>query len=431
MGKKLIIFSVDALVYEDLQILKNKPNFKKILSEGSRINRMRSIYPTVTYPVHATLITGTYPETHGVINNEEFHVGELASNWNWFNESIRVPDIFDAAKKAGKTTAAVYWPITGNHESIDYLINEYCSLDKEADIHKLFVESGTSEELYETIVKKYGEGLSVGTHPDADNFCINCACDIIRKYKPDVLAVHPANIDGMRHKTGVFSSAVTQALNDVEKHLEQLITATRNAGVFDETNFIILSDHGQMNITRVLNPNVLLKEAGFIDTDDEGKIIDWRAYSHSAAMSAQIYLKDPNDDEVNLEVYELLCRLQEEQVYGIGQVFTREEIREKEHLNGDFSFVIETDGFTTFGNDWNRPLVSSLDTTDYKFGHATHGYLPEKGPQPVFMAYGPDIKKGVVIEQESIINVAATIAKLFGEKLEYSDGQSMDEILNI
>lgn len=429
MGNKLIIFSVDALVYEDLQTLKNKPNFKMILDEGSRVNRMKSIYPTVTYPVHATLITGTYPEKHGVINNEEFHVGQIASNWNWFNQSIKVPDIFDAAKKAGKTTAAVYWPITGNHQNIDYLINEYCSLDKQADIHKLFVESGTSEELYENIVKKHGEGLSVGTHPDADNFCINCACDIIRQYKPDVLAVHPANIDGMRHKTGVFSSAVTQALNDVEKHLEQLITATKNAGVFEETNFIILSDHGQMNITRVINPNVLLKEAGFIETDSEGKITDWQAYSHSAAMSAQVYLKDPSDDEVKNKVYDLLCRLKEEQVYGIGEVFTKNEIREKEHLNGDFSFVIETDGFTTFGNDWNRPLVSPLDTTDYKFGHATHGYLPEKGPQLVFIAYGPDIKKGVVLENGHLINVASTITKLFGGILEDCDGKNMDELL--
>ncbi|MDO5518360.1 MAG: ectonucleotide pyrophosphatase/phosphodiesterase [Clostridium sp.] len=431
MSKKLIIFSVDALVYEDLETLKDKPYFKKIMNEGSRINRMRSIYPTVTYPVHATLITGTYPEKHGVINNEEFHVGQVASNWNWYSKSIKVPDIFDLAKRLGKTTAAVYWPITGNHENIDYLINEYCSLDKHEDIHKLFVESGTSEEIYESIVRKHGEGLSVGTHPDSDNFCIDCACDIIRQYKPDVIAIHPANIDGMRHKTGAFSSAVTQELNNVEKHLEQIITATKNAGVFEETNFIILSDHGQLNITRVMNPNVLLKEAGFIKTDDKGEITDWKAYSHSAAMSAQIYLSDPYDKELEDEVYEFLCRLKEEQVYGISQVFKKDEIREREHLNGEFSFVIETDGFTTFGNNWNRPLVSPLDVSDYKFGHATHGYLPEKGPQPVFMAYGPDIKKGIVLEQGHVINVAPTIARLLGGTLEFADGESMNQILEI
>ncbi|WP_294374792.1 alkaline phosphatase family protein [uncultured Clostridium sp.] len=431
MSNRLIIFSVDALVYEDLQELEKKPFFKEILDGGSRVNRMRSIYPTVTYPVHSTLITGTYPEKHGVINNEEFHVGQIASDWNWNRKSIKVEDIFDSAKKAGKTTAAVYWPVTGNHKSIDYLINEYCSLDKKADVHKLFSDAGTSEEVYENVVKKYCDGLDVSTHPGSDIFCINCACEIIRRYKPDVIAIHPANIDGMRHKTGVFSSAVTEELNVVEKQLEQIITATKNAGVFEETNFIILSDHGQMNITRVVNPNVILKEAGLIETDENGKITDWKAYVHSAAMSAQVYLKDTQDKEIEDKVYKLLCSLRDEQVYGIEEVFTAEEIKEKEHLSGDFSFVIETDGFTTFGNDWNRPLVSPLDTTDYKFGHATHGYLPEKGPQPVFIAYGPDIERGVVLENGNVINVASTIVKLFGGSLESSDGQSMDEILKI
>lgn len=428
---KLIIFSVDALVYEDLETLGTKPIFKKVLQEGSRVNRMRSIYPTVTYPVHATLVTGTYPEKHGVINNEIFKVGQIASDWNWFNDSIKVPDLFDIAKSHGKTTAAVYWPVTGNHPNIDYLIDEYCSLDKNADVKELFMGSGTSEEVYENIVKKNVAGLKVGCHPDADNFCINCACDIIREYKPDVLAVHPANIDGLRHKTGMFSEAVTQGLNDVEKHLEQLIIATKNAGVFENTNFIILSDHGQMNITRVIHPNVLLKEAGFIKTDNEGKIVEWNAYCHSAAMSTQVYIKDKSNKGLYDDVYNFLCDLRDEQVYGISEVFTSEEIQEKEHLKGDFSFVLETDGYTAFGNDWNRPLVTPYDdnNADYRFGHATHGYLPEKGPQPVFIGFGPDIKKGVILETGKVIDVASTLAELIGVSLPDSDGKCIEEII--
>lgn len=431
MKNKLIIFSVDALVYEDLKTLEEKPVFKKVFQEGSRVNRMRSIYPTVTYPVHTTLVTGTYPEKHGVINNEIFKVGQIASDWNWFKSSIKVPDLFDMAKSHGKTTAAVYWPVTGNHPNIDYLIDEYPSLDKNADLKELFMGSGTSEEVYEKIVKKNAVGLKIGAHPDSDNFCINCACDIIREYKPDVLAVHPANIDGLRHKTGMFSEAVTQGLNDVEKHLEQLIIATKNAGVFENTNFIILSDHGQMNITRVVNPNVLLKEAGFIKTDSEGKIVEWDAYCHSAAMSTQVYIKDKSNKELYDDVYKFLCGLRNEEVYGISEVFTAKEIQEKEHLKGDFSFVLETDGYTTFGNDWNRPLVTPYedDGEDYKFGHATHGYLPEKGPQPVFIGFGPDIKKGVVLENGNVIDVASTCAELLGFTMENVDGKSIREIL--
>ena len=123
--------------------------------------------------------------------------------------------------------------------------------------------------------------------------------------------------------------------------------------------------------------------------------------------------------------------MRNEEVYGISEVFTAKEIQEKEHLKGDFSFVLETDGYTTFGNDWNRPLVTPYedDGEDYKFGHATHGYLPEKGPQPVFIGFGPDIKKGVVLENGNVIDVASTCAELLGFTMENVDGKSIREIL--
>lgn len=390
---------------------------------------MKSIYPTVTYPVHSTLITGKYPDKHGVINNEEFHPGNVFNNWNWYNKAIKGNDIFDAAKNAGKSTASVYWPVTGNHKSIDYLINEYCSLDKDADLYKMFTDSGSSEEIYQDIIKKNACGYKISTHPYGDDFCVRCACDIIEKYKPDFIAIHPANIDAQRHKTGVFSNSVTQAMDEVYYHVKSIITAVKNSGEYRNTNFIILSDHGQMNVTRVLNPNVLFKENGFIETNEDGSLKSYDAYSHSAAMSAQIYLKNPKDEILKNRVYKLLCQLRDTGIYGIGEVFTREEIENKEHLDGNFSFVIETDGYTTFGNEWNGSLINKLDNSDYKFGRATHGYLPEKGAQPVFIAFGPDIKEGLVIENGELINVAPTLSRLLNTSLDDDiDGYCMNEI---
>lgn len=431
MKNKLVIISIDALVYEDLAVLSKKPVFNKILEEGSRVNTLRTIYPSLTYPVHKSIITGMYPEKHGVINNEVFQVGKLKNDWNWFHDVSRVNDIFDYAKAAGKTTAAVFWPVTGNHPSIDYLIDEYWPQSQDDDPKSVFLRSGSSEEIYEKIIKKYVNGITIPKHPEVDSFIINCACDVIREYKPDVLAIHPANIDAYRHATGVFSDMVTEGLNEVEIGISRIIEATKNAGTFENTNFVILSDHGQLNITRVINPNVLLKEAGFIQVDENDAVVDWQAYCHSAALSTQVYLKEPYNKDLHNNVYNLLCRLRDEQVYGISQVFTAEEIEEKEHLKGEFSFVLETDGYTSFGNAWNRPLVSSFDITDYKFGRATHGHLPDKGPQPVFIACGPDIKKGVVLQRKNIIDIAPTMAEILEISLPDVDGVAIKEILKL
>ena len=57
-NKHLIVISVDALVFEDLEYARTLPNFARILAEGSRIERIRTIYPSVTHPVHATMLTG-------------------------------------------------------------------------------------------------------------------------------------------------------------------------------------------------------------------------------------------------------------------------------------------------------------------------------------------------------------------------------------
>ena len=54
MEKHLVVVSFDAMVCEDLDLLKNGPVFSKFLNEGSRVNRIRTIYTSLTYPAHHT-----------------------------------------------------------------------------------------------------------------------------------------------------------------------------------------------------------------------------------------------------------------------------------------------------------------------------------------------------------------------------------------
>lgn len=58
MNKHLIVVSIDALVFEDLEYAKTLPNFSKILRDCSLIERVNTIYPSLTHPVHATIISG-------------------------------------------------------------------------------------------------------------------------------------------------------------------------------------------------------------------------------------------------------------------------------------------------------------------------------------------------------------------------------------
>lgn len=429
MGQKVIVLSADAMVYEDTEYLRTLPNYKKYLAGGAEIKRVRSIYPTVTYPVHVTLATGAWPEHHGVVSNNEFHPGVLKLPWNWFHHPVKIPDIFDAAKKAGLSTAGVFWPVTGNHPSIDNLIAEYWTQMEGETLREAFTRAGSNPLMLSFIEKNFKKGMVQRQHPWYDEFIINCACDVIRECKPDLLMIHPANIDDYRHKFGSFSAKTIQGTEEIDNYIGRLMKAAEDAGTAADTNFFLISDHGQIDITRSINLNVPLADHGLIRINDKGQLLDWDAYVHSTGMSALVYLKDRDDPRLYDKTYALLRYLCDEGIYGIGRVFTEPEARATERLGGDFSFVLETDGYTAFGEDWRRPIVKNLDLTDYRFGKATHGYLPDKGPQPIFFARGPAIKHGVVLEKRDIVDEAPTFAKVLGLSLPDADGKVIHEIL--
>ncbi|MGI6239639.1 MAG: alkaline phosphatase family protein [Christensenellales bacterium] len=429
MKHKLIVISADAMVDADLDILSKLPNTRALLERASIVRRVRTIYPTVTYPAHTSMMTGVYPNRHGVISNEDLTVGAPEQPWCWFNRSSKVKDIFHAAKAAGLTTAGVFWPVTGGHAAIDHLIAEYWPQHEGDTLIDAFRRAGSSEDVIEKIIRPNIQGAQMRMHPDSDAMGARFAVDMIREYQPDLLMFHPANIDGMRHRYGLFNEHVTAALEDTDRWLGDIVRATQDAGVYERTNFVLMSDHGQMNIERVIHLNVILADHGLIRVDDHGNVTSWDAFMHSAGMCNLVFLRPGADDALRARLHELLVHLKDEGIYGVSEVFTRAEIASRERLDGDFDFVLETDGYTSFGQRVVRPLVSTFDQSDYRYGHATHGYLPDKGPQPVFIAAGPAIKPGIEIDRRPIVDMPCTMARMLGFALPDADGTAIEAFL--
>ncbi len=429
MKQKLIVMSADALTYEDVEYMKTLPNYQKYLAGGVRVKKVRSIYPTITYPCHTTMCTGVWPEKHGVLGNLELMPGADYVPWRWFHKSVKWDeDIFKAAKRAGLTTAAIFWPVTGNHPDIDYLIDEYWPEPGDTDIREVFRRAGSSEAIID-IIEEQLKGCVIRTHPDSEDFLMRCAREIILNYQPDLLMIHPANVDAYRHATGLFNDKITKGVEETDRYIGELMAAVEEAGLLDCTNFVLTSDHGQIDVRRSVSPNVKLAEAGLIDVDEKGKIRDWKAYCQSGGSSALVYLKDPDDKETYDKTYKLLKEMEAEEVYGFSQVFTEPEIRAREHMGGDFTFALETDGVTTFGEAVTRPMVRMLDFSDYRYGRATHGHLPDKGIQPIFSAKGPAFRENVTIETAKLVDEAPTYAKVLGVELRDADGKVLDELL--
>ena len=74
-------------------------------------------------------------------------------------------------------------------------------------------------------------------------------------------------------------------------------------------------------------------------------------------------------------------------------------------------------------------MVRELDNQNYRLGRATHGYLPDKGPQPTLIAFGPHIRAGAVLTNARLIDEAPTFAKVLGIDMQGVDGRCLYEIL--
>ena len=431
--KHLIVISVDALVFEDLEYAKALPNFAKILAEGSRIERIRTIYPSVTHPVHATMLTGVPAGKHGIVNNIMFDAGVLDGVWYNRLDDIKTDTILHAAKRAGLTTASCVFPLNiGGNEYIDYLVPGLMQLDMKGhednpiEAYKALGLTPCLEDIVVDALDKCGAGLG---HPEVDEFSTYAAAEIIRRYKPNLLITHPGYVDSARHRSGVFSDFVRESVRDTDRWIGMLIDAVEDAGIADSTDFVIMGDHGQMNITRRINFNVFLADAGLITLNEDGTLADWQAYAASTGLCSYVYLKDKSDKALYDRVYSLLGHFASEGIYGIEQVFTTEQVSERYGLYGDFSFVLETDGYTAFAEGMSRPIIVDMDASDYRKGHASHGYMPEKGPQPTFLVAGPSFKQGVVIPEGSILNHAPTMAAVLGIDLPEADGSAVTELI--
>ena len=427
--KKLIVMSQDALVSEDVEYLSTLPNFRKYLAGGVGIERVRSIYPNITYPCHTTMITGVYPDKHGVVNNFELHPGQCKGlPWRWdyrFNEWKE--DVFTRAKEAGYRTASAFWPVTGNHPAIDSLLAEYWPQFPGDTMRDAFSRMGSDSEMLDILDQNFGG--KVPGHPELDRILVNCACDILKKKNPDILFLHPANVDWARHSYGVFNDQVTKGVEETDRYIGRIMETVREMGCLEETNFVLTSDHGQRNVSRILNPNVGLREGGFLKVGKDGKLKAWDAWCLSCGMSALVYLKDPKDLNLNRKVRERLLWMKEQKKYGIADVFTVEETEKKEHLSGGFSFVLEAEEGCAFGDRYQEPLEEAHKNSDYRYGRATHGYLPEKGSWPVFWAKGPDFRENVILKEAELVDIAPTLAGLLGTPLRFADGRCLSELL--
>jgi len=424
---RLVVLSIDAMSDVDVPFARTLPNFSRILagSWGSA----RAIYPTVTYPNHTAQTTARTADGHGIYANEKVSPGERTPDWFWDSRAITAPTLFDLAKEKGLTSASVGWPVTGWSPSIDIAVPEIWDRAGLEPTLALLVEA--SSPRGRQYVERHAQEIGWDRKHRFGRFNTAVATDIIRRDAPDVLFVHLVDVDSARHATGRFTAEVKEAFERVDGWIGEILGALEQAGIAEQTNVAIVSDHGHVEVGRCFRANHLLVEKGFVRLDAAGEVSSWDAWVHGCGLTGQLHLHSEADDATREKVLALVEEWVADPEIPVAAFHPLARMQEDYGYAGPFLGVLEGTSGTAFQNLWEgRALYGRFDE-DYTFLISQHGHLPEQDIQAVFAMVGPDIVEGGKLAPCTVTDEAATFAHLLGLEFPEADGAAVTEILRV
>jgi predicted AlkP superfamily pyrophosphatase or phosphodiesterase len=411
-GHAAVLLSLDGLpasVLDDARL--HLPHLRGLAARGTQAAGLRPVFPSVTWPCHATFVTGVSPARHGVLGN---HVldrtsGALVSHYGDRTEvPARGATLWDRAAAAGLRAAAVCWPKARGATALGDCIPEFYD-------QPLF-ETHASRPLWEELrdaglpVDRYGPwSESHALTPQQDWLSLEAAAWLLRRRPPDLLLLHFLVADSFQHDYGPGSPEARWALEYVDGLVGRLLAVLEETGRRDRTAVFVVGDHGFIDVRQVALPNVALHEAGLLRLDREGEVtgLDARVVANGGA--AHVYAAGGPGREARVaRLRELLAELP-----GVAAVLDAEPCRalglpapDEDPTQGDL-MLAAADGW----HFADHPTLEAAAGAPRYLG--SHGHLPDD-PRLLagFVAAGPGIAEGRRIGPASHLDVAPSVAAL-------------------
>lgn len=391
-------------------------NLKKLMDGGIYSSEgAKSVFPSITYPAHTSIITGNRPMKHGIFFNKP-PFDKDPKRWYWETDLIKSKTLWQAVREKGKTSGSVLWPVSVG-APVDYNFPSRNPQGEEKenilDIKKLFA---TPQNLLEEIESSQNKTFNVDdlSHDDfaLSKTVSNIAEYIIKNHKPDLVTLRFTELDYALHKFGVDSKEVKDAIVVTDSLVGAVVDAVKLAGIKDNTTIIIVGDHGHVNTEATFYPNFYLHEAGFLNGDTK----DWKAFFVPAGGSAFLYLRDGDqylDSIVNV------LKKSKEYAEGMFSIIDKKSLQEL-GSNTDAGLAISMKEGISVGGDHKG---QSFKQYDLPHG-STHGYDPDyHSMHTAFIAAGSGIKQKGDVKNVEIVDVAPLIANLLDLSMPDTDGK--------
>ena len=256
------------------------PNLSAFAAEGVTFTRNHPVFPTVTRINVASLVTGRYPGNHGLAGNTvvmrdydpnqviEAMEPRLTDVADKTDGVLLVPTLADILYKHGQEFVAVGVGTSGNA----YVQNPRAESLGGATIHPEFC---LPRKLHHQLIERFGP-WSEKSSPNVSQ--MEHGARVLTEYvlserAPSVALIWFSEPDSSNHKAGVGSALSNRALASADQQFGRIIEWLDSNGRLDDTDVIVVSDHGYATIDQVVNLKAELRAAGFPEGDREGGVL--------------------------------------------------------------------------------------------------------------------------------------------------------------
>lgn len=355
------------------------PNLDYLVESGVRAKALIPVFPSKTFPNHLSIITGLYPENHGIVSNRMydpqfdalFWIGEEsepARDGRWYEGE----PIWVTAEKQGQVSATMFWP--GADAEIQGIRPTYWS-------------------YYD------------GTVPNEDRVnTVLSWLDLPDDQRPTFITLYFSDTDTWGHEYGPEATQLDSVIQALDATIDMLLDSLSVRQYLGKINLIVTSDHGMTDVSR--DRVIFLDD--YINLEDV-TVVDW---SPVAAILPNEGMED--------SIYNALSNAHPKlSVYRKNQIPERFHYRDHRRITPIVCLAEE---------GWSITSHEYFDTRPHANTGGAHGYnnqLPSM--HGIFIAEGPAFKDGLVVESFMNIHIYELICHILKLNPAENDG-SLDSV---
>jgi predicted AlkP superfamily pyrophosphatase or phosphodiesterase len=365
----VVLVSLDGFRWDYLDRAET-PTLDRLVAEGAHAEALVPAFPTKTFPNHYTLATGLWPENHGIVDNS-FYAPDLRETFDMFdsrdNQDPRWwggEPIWITAERQGVTAGTMFW--VGSEVQWTHGISA-------------------------TYAVPYDGSIPFSDRVERVLYWLDQPTDA-----PRLVTLYFNEPDHSAHSYGPDHDYVTEAIEQVDAVLAELVAGLEARGQLDTTDLVVVSDHGMT----ALSDDRLIVVDEHLDLD--------RVWVHSWGPWMSIWPMEASETDAIVAGLQALphalcaarADLPPELHFSVGRRVA------PVHCIADV-------GWTLTSADWGAGSF-----------RGTHGYSPaDADMHGLFVARGPHILPGARLPATDNVHVYSLLARLLEIRPATNDGE--------